>query len=238
MLGIIGGSGIYSLKRNAKNIAVRTPYGNAAVRKARIFDKDVVFIQRHGTGHSIPPHKVNYRANIYALKKLGVNSVLGIYACGIISKYKPGDIIVPDDFLGFWTPATFFDDFKGGIKHVDFSEPYDKDLKDLLFAVSRTTGVKVRKGGVIATTVGPRFETKAEIRALKTIGADLVSMTHGYEAALIGELELPYVSLAVGTNYACGVSKEKLSAEEVIEHMQKAKGRIVMLVNGMIKEIY
>ncbi len=236
MLGIIGGSGLYSIG-NAKTFNVKTPYGIVAVRKARMFDKDIVFIQRHGEGHTIPPHKVNYRANVYVLKKLGVTAVLGIYASGIISKYKPGDLIVVDDFLGFWTPSTFFDDFKEGIKHVDFSQPYDRELKKLLLGVAKANKIKLRKGGIIATTRGPRFETKAEIKALRGMGANLVNMTHAYEAALLGELEIPYVAVAAGTNYACGISNKKLSAEEVIKNMQEMKGRIVLLINGLIKEV-
>ena len=238
MLGIIGGSGFYFIRGESKSVSVKTPYGSVNVQKARIAGKDVVFIPRHGKGHNLPPHKVNYRANVYAMKKLGVSAVLGIYASGIISKFKPGDLILLDDFIGLWTPATFFDDFSGGIKHTDFSQPYDRELQNLLLAIAKANRIGLRKGGIIATAVGPRFETKTEITALKGMGANLVSMTHAYEATLIGELEMPYVALAVGTNYACGISRKRLSTEEVLEHMEKAKGRIIALINGMLKEVY
>ncbi len=238
MLGIIGGSGFYTLKGKSKMVTVKTPYGNAEVRKTKIFDKEAVFVPRHGKGHAIPPHKVNYKANIYALKKLGVTGIIGIYATGIISKYKPGELILAEDFLGFWTPVTFFDDFSDGIKHVDFSQPYDKELNNLVLGIARAKRIKIKTGGIIATMVGPRFETKAEIKALRSMGANLVSMTHSYEAALIGELEIPYVGLAIGTNYACGITKKKLNPEEVIGHMSRAEGRINDIIEKLIKESY
>jgi len=237
MIGIIGGSGFYFLEENAEEVNVITPYGDVVVQKTRVLEKDVAFIARHGKEHSIPPHKVNYRANIAAFNKIGVDAILGTYAAGIISKYEPGDVIVPDDFIGLLTPATFFDDFSGGMKHIDFSQPYDENLKRLLFAVAKVNDIPVKKGGIIATTAGPRFETKAEIKALKSLGANLVSMTHSYEAALIGELGIPYLAIAVGTNYACGISKERLTSDEVIAHMEKAKDKTITLVQGMIKRI-
>lgn len=238
MIGIIGGSGFYFLRGKTRRITVKTPYGNVTAQKTVISGKDVVFIPRHGRGHSIPPHRVNYRANMYAFKKLGVNSVLGIYATGIISKYKPGDLILAEDFIGMFTPITFFDDFKGGLKHMDVSQPHDKKLQNLVLAIAKANRIPMKKDGIIVTTVGPRFETKAEVKALKNMGANLLSMTHAYEATLMNELELPYVAIAVGTNYACGISKERLSAEEVIGHMEKAKKKIIPLINGLIKEVY
>jgi len=236
MIGIIGGSGFYFLRGTEKGSIVKTPYGDAMVQKTKIAGKDVVFIPRHGPGHSLPPHKVNYRANIHALNELGVGAVLGIYASGIISGYKPGDIVLVEDFLGFWNPMTFFDDFSGGIKHTDVSQPYNKELQDLVLAVAKANKVAVKKKGVIATMPGPRFETKAEIKALKAMGANLVSMTHAYEATLLNELEIPFVAIAVGTNYACGISRAKLSGEEVLGHMEKAKSMIIPLIDGFVKE--
>ncbi|NYZ77186.1 MTAP family purine nucleoside phosphorylase [Candidatus Micrarchaeota archaeon] len=238
MLGVIGGSGFYTLKGRIRESAVSTPYGNVIVEKAGIDGKEAVFIARHGKDHGLPPHKVNYRANVHAFKALGVDAVLGIYATGVISAYKPGDLILVDDFIGLWTPATFFDDFKGGIKHVDFSQPYEKELQDTLTVIAKEKGITLKEGGIIATTIGPRFESKAEIRALKMMGANLVSMTHAYEATLIGELEVPYVAVAVGTNYACGITKKKLSTEEVIGHMAKATGKLQILVDGLVEELY
>lgn len=238
MLGIIGGSGFYTLEGRINNAKVKTPYGTVGIQKTKIMGKESVFIPRHGKNHSLPPHKVNYRANIYAFKKLGVSAVMATYATGIISRYKPGDIALIDDFIGFYTPSTFFDDFKGGIKHADVSQPYDRKLRDLLLAVAKTEKIKIKKGGIVATTTGPRFETRAEVKALKKMGANMVSMTNAYEASLLNEIGMPSVAIAVGTNYACGISKKPISQEEVMKCMKKAEGRLARLANGMIKEVY
>ncbi len=235
MLGVIGGSGFYTLNGKRKESIIKTPYGEVDIEISEILGKRVVFIPRHKRRHSVPPHKVNYRANIYALKMLGITNIIGIYATGIISSYKPGDVILIKDFIGLWTPATFFDDFSDEMKHTDFSEPYHKELQNLANTIAKKKGIVLRKGGVIATTYGPRFETRAEITALKRLGANLVSMTHSYEATLIGELGIPYVAFAVGTNYACGVKKGKLTSKEVIEHMEKAKKKLCMLIDGFIE---
>lgn len=237
MLGIIGGSGFYTIEGRIRNVSVKTPYGKVLVHKTKVLGNESVFIPRHGKEHSIPPHRINYRANIYAFKKLGVSAVMCTYATGIISKYKPGDLVLIDDFIGFYTPATFFDDFRVGIKHTDVSQPYDKKLQNLLMGIAKTQKIKISKGGIAATTAGPRFETKAEIKALKGMGANLVSMTNAYEASLLNELEIPSVAVAVGTNYACGISKNPLNSEEVMDCMEKAEGKLAGLVNGMIKEI-
>lgn len=124
------------------------------------------------------------------------------------------------------------------MKHVDFSQPYEKELQDALTVIAKDKGITLEKGGIAATTIGPRFETKAEIKALKAMGANLVSMTHAYEATLIGELEVPYAAVAVGTNYACGITKKRLSTEEVVEHMAKATGKLQILVDGLVEELY
>lgn len=235
MLGIIGGSGFYYLGSEMDKVPVITPYGNVEVIKTKLHSKDdVLFIPRHGEAHAIPPHKVNYRANIYALNKLDASAVFATYASGIISDYKHGDLVMLEDFIGFDTPITFFDDFSGGMKHMDFTQPFDKNLKNAVLEVAGALKIKIKKGGIIATTPGPRFETKAEIRALHRLGANLVSMTHAYEATLLHELEIPYAAIAVATNYACGVSKKRLSTEEVIEQMDKTKTKFNLIINGLV----
>ncbi|MEM2909002.1 MAG: MTAP family purine nucleoside phosphorylase [Candidatus Bilamarchaeaceae archaeon] len=238
MLGMIGGTGFYFLKGKEKRERIETPFGEAVVQRTKIFKKDVVFIPRHGETHAIPPHKINYKANLWALKELGVTAVFGIYATGILSRrYRPGDLILIDDFIGLFTPITFFDDFSDGMKHIDFSRPYDKKLKGILLARAKTNHIRLKDGGIVATTVGPRFETRAEIRALSMLGANLVSMTHGYEATLVGELEIPFAALAIGTNYACGIAKHRLSWEEVVRVLEEQKGKVITLVDELIKEV-
>ena len=235
MLAIIGGSGFYYLGKELDKIPVITPYGNVEVTKAKLHSKDeVLFIPRHGEAHIIPPHKVNYRANIYALNKLDASAVFATYASGIISNYKPSDLVLLEDFIGFNAPITFFDDFSDGLKHMDFTEPFDKNLGNAVLEIANALKIKIKKGGIIVTMPGPRFETKAEIKALKRMGANLVSMTHAYEATLLHELEIPYAAIAVANNYACGISKKRLSLEEVIDQMDKAKTKINLIINGLV----
>ncbi len=235
MLAIIGGSGFYYLGKEVDKIPVITPYGNVEVIKAKLYSKDeVLFIPRHGEDHSIPPHKVNYRANIYALQKLGASAAFATYASGTITNYKPGDLVLLEDFLGFNTPITFFDDFSAGLKHFDFTEPFDKDLQNAVLEIANSLRIKIKKGGVVATTTGPRFETKAEIKALKKLGANLVNMTSAYEITLFHEMEIPFAAMAVATNYACGISKKRLSTEEVMEQMNNAKPKINLIINGLV----
>lgn len=236
MLAIIGGSGFYHLGKEIDRIPVVTPYGNTEVVHARLHGKEeILFIPRHGASHSIPPHRVNYRANIYALKKLDASAVFAAYASGVISKYKPGELILLDDFIGFDAPATFFDDFSSGIKHIDFTEPFDSALQDNVLEIAAALRIKIKKGGIIATTRGPRFETRAEIKALRQMGANLVNMTSAYEISLLREMEIPFAAIAVATNYACGVSKRRLSAAGAIAQMNKAK--IDQIINELVEYI-
>lgn len=237
MIAVIAGTGFYSLGRKIKDINVTTPYGKAGFSKVSFLGEELFFLQRHGKSHTIPPHKINYRANIAALEKIGVTGVLAFYSAGIISKYKPGDLILVDDFIGFWTPATFYDDFTGGIKHVDFTKPFNIDMKDILGEVSSVNRLKLKKGGIMAATPGPRFETKSEVKLLKKLGANLVNMTCGYEMSLLGESEIDFAAVAVGSNYAAGVSKKPLSAEENLNVMRSAKGNLNALLEGFLKEV-
>ncbi|MBI5051287.1 MTAP family purine nucleoside phosphorylase [Candidatus Micrarchaeota archaeon] len=235
MLGVIGGSGVYYLGKTIEKIDVITPYGDARVHRCSLLKNELLFIPRHGEAHQFPPHKVNYRANAYALKKLGASSVFATYSCGIISNYKPGDIILLDDFIGFTPSVTFFDDFSSGIKHTDLSDPFQ--LKNLVKQAAKIAKIKLKEGGIPATTTGPRFETKAEIKALKTLGANLVNMTTAHEAILFNELELPFGALGVGTNLAAGLSRKKLSHSEVMDQMKKVNGKIGSIASELLKLI-
>ena len=237
MLGIIAGSGMYSLGKKVGEIDVETKYGSVSLQKVRILDEEMIFLPRHGTDHAVPAHMVNHRANISALSKVGVSGVLSIYASGIISGYKIGDIIQIEDFIGLLSPATFYDDFSGGIRHTDFSEPFDLDMQTKLEEVASAVKVKLKDGGIIATTTGPRYETKTEVAFLRSMGANLVNMTAAPELSLLGEAEIDHVALAVGTNFAAGVSKKPLSAQEVEKSMKGAYGKLVALIGGFAEEI-
>ena len=237
MFAIIGGTGFYKLGKKVDELDVLTHYGTARVSVVSFAGQKIVFIPRHGEKHELPPHKINYRANIASLKKLNVNGVISIYSAGIISKYKPGDFIMLDDFIGLWAPATFHDNFFGGIRHTDFSAPFSEKMRKKIYEVAAVEKLGLKKGGIIATTPGPRFETKTEVKALKKMGANLVNMTAAYEMTLLGEAEIDFAAIAVASNYAAGISKKPLSAEQTLETMAKAKTKIENLVSGVLREI-
>lgn len=233
MIGIIGGSGFYSLLNDSEEIRKETPYGEAVLYRGMINSTEVFFIPRHGKEHTIPPHMVNYRANIWALKDVGVKKLFATYACGIISEFTVGDLILSSDLIAFHLCITFFDDFKEGLKHKDFTNIFENSFKRKVMAISKDIGINVKDGGIVATTFGPRFETKSEINALKILGANLVSMTHAYESILAHELDMEHVALCIGTNYAAGIS-EKLSHEEVLEVMNLTIPKIKRIIENII----
>jgi len=233
VLGVIGGSGFYRMHGAEKKLE-ETPYGWIAVSRG----KRMAFIPRHGERHSAPPHGVNHRANIYALARMGVKAIVGINACGIISRFEPGEVITIDDFIAFHLgPITFYESFEKGIVHADMGEPYSKRLNDMIAKAGKKAGVSVKGGGIVATTFGPRFETPAEIRALRGMGANLVSMTSAYEAILARELGVPYASIAIGTNYAAGISRRPLSHEEVIRGMKASEKKVMKIVEELSRMI-
>ena len=231
MLGIIGGSGIYSIGKFEEQY-VNTPYGFASVHIGKIMDRECAFIPRHGSSHAFPPHKINYRANAWAMKQIGVTGVLATYACGAISEYSPGDLIAIEDFLGFSAPITFYEDFKEGIRHTNFTRPYSDEMNARLFSAGRNAGVEIKSGGIVATMPGPRYETPAEIRALRGMGANLVSMTNAYETVLFHELEILMAGLAIATNYAAGISNRPLSHSEVIEMMEEKEEEVKQVIRN------
>jgi 5'-methylthioadenosine phosphorylase len=234
MLGVIGGSGFYELAKHVRRQKVPTPYGSVFLSIAEINGKEVAFIPRHGEDHSIPPHKVNYRANVWALQELGATAAFTTYASGILSKYKPGDLILLKDFISFFTHETFFDSFEDGPHHTDVSEPFNRKLMGYAKEAAAIHSISLKNGGVVATTIGPRFETPAEVRALKKLGANLVCMTAGHEVPLFAEAEIPLVSIAVGTNLAAGLAGHKLTHQEVVDMMIKKTGEIKLILKEFV----
>jgi 5'-methylthioadenosine phosphorylase len=237
MLAVIAGTGVYSLGRKIEDRDVVTPHGIATLEIVKLLGEEVVFLPRHGRNHQTPPHMINYCANIAALEKIGVRGVLSFYSAGIISNYRPGDLVLVDDFIGLWTPATFYDDFSAGMKHADFTEPFSRDMNAILEEVAAVNRIDLKKGGIMAATPGPRFETRSEIRLLRNAGANLVNMTCGYEMALLGESEIDFAAVAVASNYAAGISEKPLSAEETMAVVKESKGKLLTLVQGFMKEI-
>jgi 5'-deoxy-5'-methylthioadenosine phosphorylase len=212
MLAVIGGSGLSrlaSLTETRREI-VRTPYGepSGVLTFGRIGRQEVVFLPRHGYGHTIPPHRVNYRANLWALvKAAGATGIISVASVGgIRADLGPGAIVVPHQIIDYtWgRPHTFFDGGEAPVVHVDFTEPYDRALRERLLCAADAVGIKAAGSAVYAATQGPRLESAAEIERLARDGADIVGMTGMPEAGLARELEVPYAAICAVANWAAG----------------------------------
>jgi 5'-deoxy-5'-methylthioadenosine phosphorylase len=211
MLAIIGGSGLTVLSNLAvsRREIVRTPYGEPSgpLSFGDICGYPAVFLPRHGHGYAIPPHTVNYRANIWALKQVGVTGVVSVASVGgIRDDLSPGDIVIPDQILDYTSgrESTFFDGKDGVIHQADFTQPYDAKLRHQIISAAIALAIEVKDGAVYAATQGPRLETAAEIKRFSRDGADLVGMTGMPEAVLARELKLPYAAINLVTNDAAG----------------------------------
>ena len=236
VIGIIGGSGVYDVQGLAvrRKKRVKTPFGRPSDRYvcAELAGVPVMFLPRHGADHSIPPHRVNYRANIWGFKELGVQRIISFGATGGISrKMRPCCIVVPDQIIDMTTgrEATFFDG-KDGVVHIDFTEPYCEETRKIIMAAARKSKIKIIKTGTYICTEGPRLETKAEIQFYARAGADIVGMTAMPEAALAREAEICYAGIAVVTNRAAGLTDRGLSAGEVISGVHKVAAQLKELV--------
>ena len=212
MLGVIAGTGLENFFKGIE-APIKTDYGSvhAILTKG---DK-IAFISRHGFAHDVPPHKINHKAHVAALKKLGVSGVLGFSACGAISKYSIGDLVLLEDFVDFRAPQTFFDKLESINQHAWMAPPFSKTLQNKAFAAAGKAKVGLKKGGVVAVTAGPRLETPAEIKAFAKLGANLVGMTTSPEATLARELGLEYAAIAVVSNHAAGIKRFAPSGAEI-----------------------
>lgn len=235
-IGVIGGSGLYEIKGFTlkKKRTVSTPYGKPSGQylMGEIDGTEVIFLPRHGKHHDIPPHMINYRANIWGFKKLGVDRILSISAVGGIKKgIKPGDIVISDQVLDMTKNrrSTFYDG-KEGVFHIDFTEPYCNELRKVLLTAGRKIRLSLKNGGTYVAVEGPRLETASEIRSFGILGGDIVGMTGMPETSLARELELCYAGISVVANYAAGISKRKLTVAEVMEAMKGATENIKRLL--------
>ncbi len=225
MIGIIGGSGVYNLPwlEDSREQEIKTKYGNVIVKVGYLDEYEVVFISRHGAEHKIPPSAINYRANILALKEIGVTEILATYAVGGIDpKMEPGDFAILTQFIDFThgRKSTFFDE-PGNVKHTDVSDPYSPILRNHIQMALIQENALFHPSAVYICTNGPRYETPAEIKAFAMMGATVVGMTGATEVILSAELGIPFAGLTVITNLAAGVSKKKLNHEEVVEIFNK-----------------
>jgi len=210
---------------------IGTPYGepSAPLTYGRIYGTDVIFLPRHGDGHKIPPHLINYRANLWALKDAGVRAVVAIAAVGGIARtMAPAAVAVPDDVIDYTygREHTFFDGVRAPLQHADLSEPYAPVLRKALLTAARRARVRLVDGGVMGVTQGPRLESPAEIARMKRDGCAMVGMTGMPEAALACEAGLDYAALAVSVNWAAGLGSGDIHGEierTIAEGMRKVR---------------
>jgi 5'-methylthioadenosine phosphorylase len=247
MLGIIGGTGLAALAnlKITRRQIVRTPYGEPSgpLSFGDINGKPVVFLPRHGNAHTIPPHAINYRANLWALHAQGVKDVIAVGTVGgILEELGPGVIAVPDLIIDYTHSRknTYFDGLRAEgdqqVKHIDFTQPYDQSLRALFLKAASKAGESVVDGGVYAAVQGPRLETAAEINRLERDGATLVGMTGMPEAALARELEVRYAVICPVANHAAGrgSSRHAIKYEEINETLEATMVRVRRILEEVV----
>lgn len=235
IIAIIGGTGIYdpSMLESIEEKQLMTPYGEITYTQGSYHGKPVIFMARHGSKHSIPPHLINYRANIWGLKKLGVTMIISTTAVGSLNpEFKPGHFVLTDQFLDFTKSRvnTFYDGGKKGVVHLDVTDPYCPELRGHIEAAAKELGLNVHNGGTYVCTEGPRFETPAEIKMFHMLGGDTVGMTNVPEVTLAGEAETAYATISMVTNFAAGISETALTHHEVTEVMKQLSDSFKALI--------
>jgi len=243
-LAIIGGTGLASLENLEikRRQIVQTPYGepSAPLSVGEIEGKEVLFLPRHGYGHTIPPHKINYRANISALKEAGVSHILAVAAVGSVNpELEATDIMVPDQIIDYtWSRInTFFEEGLSQVTHIDFTEPYCEDFRQIILQSCDALDIPVKRTGTYAATQGPRLETAAEIKRLGRDGCDIVGMTGMPEAALARELDLCYASIAVVANKGAGLGNEELTMDIIQHNLDSGLARVRSIIENIIPKI-
>jgi len=243
-LGVIGGTGLYHFAglEDIERHQVDTPYGKPSgdIVVGSVAGKRVAFLARHGEGHSIAPHRVNYRANVWSLHRVGARRIVGVNAVGgIRADMGPRALAVPDQIIDYTSGRlTSFCDAEDAteVKHIDFSEPYTATLRAALIAGARAAGVAIVDGGCYGATQGPRLETRAEIARLRRDGCDLVGMTGMPEAALARELECDYACLALVANWAAGCGDEaEISLAEIFANLEAATAEVPKIVEALLR---
>lgn len=240
MLGIIGGSGFYKLDKlqNQKYIAKTTELGDASADillgelSAKGKTTQLAFLARHGIEHNLAPHKINYRANILALKNAGVDRIIALHSVGAIDAIANRTILMPKDLIDYThgREASFFDGDYLPLKHTDFSYPFCKRMQNELLAVAQKEQIELKVNGAYGVTQGIRLETPAEIARMRKDGATIVGMTLMPEAILARELEIDYVSLSIVVNPAAGVCEESISLAEIEENLNQSTAKAEQLI--------
>ncbi|MFA0748719.1 S-methyl-5'-thioinosine phosphorylase [Fervidibacter sp.] len=219
-IGVIGGSGFSSILplEGAQSVSVKTRFGEANCILGKLAGREVVFLWRHGEGHKLPPHRINYRANVLAMKALGVKAVLATAATGTLRQtLPPGTLLVPDQLLDLTRqrPLTLFEGDDAPVVHIDLTYPFCPELRRRLVHAAEELNVQIVNGGCYVCGEGPRYETAFEVKVLAQLGGDVAGMTAGTEATLFREAEICYAIVAVVTNWGAGLSPQPLSHSEV-----------------------
>jgi 5'-deoxy-5'-methylthioadenosine phosphorylase len=242
-IGIIAGTGFYNLPAlaGATATSIETIYGKALITSGSWHGAEIAFLTRHGVDHSVPPSAVNYRANIIALKDLGVDFVIAVNVVGGIDPNLPaGSLQLLDDFVDFThgRADTFFDGLQpGGVQHIDMSHLYDAQVKVAMSVAAKDAGLTLHTGGVYAGFNGPRFETPAEIRMAALAGATVVGMTGVPEVSLAKEAGLRYAAIALVVNAAAGVSDVPITMEDINTALKAASKKVITIIDGAIKAL-
>ena len=237
-LALVGGTGLTELQEPCETLDIETPYGptSAPVRVVAKGPLRLLFLPRHGNPHRFPPHRVNYRANLWALREAGADHVLAVYAVGgLHDPYAPAVLAAPDQLIDYsWgREHTYSDSGEEPLVHVDFTRPFDGTLRRALLAVARDCAVELVDGGCIGVFQGPRLESAAEIERARRDGCDMAGMTALPEAGLARELGLDYAGLAVVSNWGAGVSDDLLSEEDIAQTLREPMTRVRRMIAAL-----
>ena len=242
-IAIIGGTGLSKLDAFdlLETIEINTPYGETSspIQKGKFFGKPIYFLPRHGNSFQIAPHKINYRANIFALQSLEIETVIAVNAVGgIVEKTSPSSLLIPDQIIDYtWgREATFYDGEHEKLQFVDFSFPYSKNLREILISLAEAKEISIVNGGIYGCTQGPRLETAAEIARCKRDGCSVVGMTGMPEAVLAKELGLNYSSICIVVNWAAGINQEAVSMKDIEIAFSKGLEPLKLLISELVEK--
>lgn len=244
-LAVIGGTGLTQLENLeiTRREVVHTPYGEPSgpVTHGKLAGKDILFLARHGYGHTIPPHRINYRANLWALKELGVTDIIAVAAVGgIADNMGPEAMAVPDQIIDYTygRAHTFFEKDLSHVTHVDFTYPYTESLRQALLNAAASVDVDVADSGTYGATQGPRLETAAEVARLKQDGCTIVGMTGMPEAVLARELDLNYACYGLVVNWAAGIGGNIVTMEEIEQHLKGGMNKVKQVLAASVPLVY
>jgi 5'-methylthioinosine phosphorylase len=239
---VIGGSGLYTWDESFRVESSQkpdTPYGeiSSELTLGELNGCRTVFLPRHGESHRIPPHQINYRANLWALHELGVNHVIAVNAVGGID-FGPHNLVLPDQIIDYTSDRlhTFYDGERDDLDHIDFGLPYSQSLRERIIQAGRVQGIDLNTTGVYGCTNGPRLETSAEIRKMQRDGCNIIGMTGMPEAALAKELGMEYASIAMVVNWCSGLSDSTLDMDEIGQILDQGMSTVMQLINATLEQ--